>query len=270
MKPPGAAHTRAWPRRLGLGLLAAACGAPRAPQADNPTGPAAAPVALDEFEAVGAWTALSSDGVLASVRPAPGLAGRALRLDFDFRGHGGHAGVRRALPLRLPDNYELSFYVRGDAPPNDLQFKLVDASGDNVWWYRQRELLVSSTWQRVTIKKRQVDFAWGPTKDRRLESAAAIEVVLAAGQGGKGSIELDRLSIRELPPPPAAPPPPVASASSQPELAALALDGRTETAWRGSADASGNATFELDLGYPREFGGLVLRWAEAGCSVRRG
>jgi len=261
---------RASPGHRGLGRLVVAvlltgCGAARAPDARS-TSRTDEPLALDEFDSPGAWTAEGSDGVLASARSVPGLAGQALRLDYDFQGHGGHTGVRRALPLRLPDNYELSFYVRGEAAPNDLQFKLVDGSGDNVWWYRRKDFAPGPTWQRVAFKKRAVEFAWGPTRDRQLQSSEGLELVLAAGQGGKGWLEIDRLSIRELPQPPAEPPPPIASASSNGELAALALDGRAETAWRSAGGTSPEATFELDLGYPREFGGLVLRWAESPAS----
>ncbi len=50
----------------------------------------------------------------------------------------------RALPLDLPANYEITFYLRGDAPVNDFQVKLVDASGDNVWWFNRRELRLSA------------------------------------------------------------------------------------------------------------------------------
>ncbi|HWO10120.1 MAG TPA: discoidin domain-containing protein, partial [Polyangiaceae bacterium] len=276
---PSAALPPCAGRALGAALLALACGgsARGTAAADRATGaPAAAAsvtpasAVLDELDAIDGWSTLASDGVLATARLVPGLAGRAVRLDFDFQGHGGHLGLRRALPLRLPGNYEISFYVRGDAPPNDLQFKLVDDSGDNVWWYRQRDLAVTAGWQRIAFKKRQVEFAWGPTHDRQLERAASLELVLAAGQGGKGSLEIDRLSLRELPPPPAQLPPPVATASSNSALAALALDGRADTAWRSAAAAPASATesptsaaFELDLGLEREFGGLVLRWAEA-------
>jgi F5/8 type C domain-containing protein len=258
---PGRARARPGSARWILLTLALACGAPRGPE--PPVAGPAESLTLDEFETAGVWTAEGSDGVLASARSVPGENGNALRLDYDFQGHGGHTGVRRALPLRLPPNYELSFYVRGDMAPNDLQFKLVDGSGDNVWWYRQHEFAAGAAWQRISFKKRQIEFAWGPTRDRQLHGAETVELVLAAGQGGKGWLELDRLAIRELPQPPAEPPPPLASASAQPEAAALALDGRLETAWRSMGSASPDATFELDLGYAREFGGLVLRWAEA-------
>ena len=231
-------------------LCACARGEPRAPAAR----------VLDDFEAAAAWSAAGSDGVLASADSVPGQSGQALRLSFDFQGHGGHVGVRRALGLTLPPhNYEVSLFVRGSAPANDLQFKLLDASGDNVWWFRRKDFVVSSEWQRLSFKKRQLEFAWGPTHDRSLHSAAALELVLAAGQGGRGSIEFDGLTIRELPEPPAVPPRPIASASDGSDQAPLVLDGNLDTTWTA---ASGRAqTLELDLGYAREFGGLVLRWA---------
>jgi hypothetical protein len=188
----------------------------------------------------------------------PGVAGNALRLSFDFQGHGGHAGLRRPLSIDFPPNYEISFFLRGDAPPNDLQFKLLDASGDNVWWFRRRGMSFPAGWQALSFKKRELEFAWGPTKDRELRHSDGIELVLAAGEGGRGSVAFDGLSIRELPVPPAVPPVPVPSASSNAGSIALMLDGRLDTAWQsGAPDAQ---WVELDLGYEREFGGLILRW----------
>ena len=86
------------------------------------------PRVLDDFSSVDAWQAQASDGV----RSAASAADGGLRLDFDFAGKGGYAFVRRAMPLDLPENYEISFYVRADAPVNHFEFKMTDASGDNV------------------------------------------------------------------------------------------------------------------------------------------
>ena len=93
-----------------------------------------APSTLDDFESVAGWTADHTDDTTASIASADGKFGRALRLDFDFRGVIGYATARRALALDLPADYELSFWVRGEAPVNALEFKLIDASGENVWW----------------------------------------------------------------------------------------------------------------------------------------
>ena len=146
------------------------------------------PVLLDGFETLAPWQAQASDGVTARAASVPGYKGQALRLDFDFGGKGGYAFARRALPLDLPDNYEISFMVKAEAPSNHLEFKLTDASGDNVWWYRLPDYVFPEGWKQVRFRKRQVAFAWGPTKDRTLRRADRIEFVVSAGSGGKGAI----------------------------------------------------------------------------------
>jgi hypothetical protein len=89
---------------------------------------------LDGFDDIAPWAAIASDDVQASVHPASGVHGPALRLDFDFAGTAGYAVAHRALPLMLPENYEITFWVRADAAVNTFQLKLSDASGENVWW----------------------------------------------------------------------------------------------------------------------------------------
>ena len=224
-------------------------------------------VVLDDFAAYKVWKAVASDGVSASIGAAVGPQPEqpALRLDFDLAGTAGYAIAQRWLPIELPANYEITFYVRADAPVNDFQVKLIDATGDNVWWHVQRNYAFPRDWQQVRIKKRQIDFAWGPTKDRVLKRSATLEFVVAAGQGGgKGSIYLSRLELRPLPPLPVPLPLPVASASSSIAGAApvLAFDGDAATAWRSDPVAGPEQHFVVDFGFAREFGGLVLRWRD--------
>jgi hypothetical protein len=230
-------------------------------------------VVLDDFAAYNAWKAVASDAVSASIGSAAGPQPdqRALRLDFDLAGTAGFAIAQRALPIDLPANYEITFYVRADAPANDFQVKLIDASGDNVWWYVQRNYAFPHDWQQVRIKKRQIDFAWGPTKDRVLQRSSTIEFVIAAGQGGgKGSLYLSRLELRPLPAPPNPLPLPVPSASSSVAGAApaLAFDGDAATAWRSEPGAGPEQQFVVDFGFAREFGGIVLRWRDGRSASR--
>jgi hypothetical protein len=255
---------------LWLGLVAAATGGCVKSRAELRSRASPAPAApapsdtwqtLDDFEQSAAWRAEGSDDVKAERDEVSGQAGRALRLRFDFQGHGGSAALRRALPLTLPENYEIRFDVRGEAPINDFQVKLADASGENVWWFRRNDFAFPGEWQTITIKKRQIEFAWGPTQERELRRSASLELVMAAGrEGGSGWFAVDGLRIRALPAP-APPPKPVASASSSAPGGepALALDGSPDTAWR-SAPGEQQPVFALDLGTLREFGGLVLRW----------
>ncbi len=226
---------------------------------------------LDGFEKIEAWTADASDGVTASARPSAGVHGGALRLDFDFGRSAGYAFVRRKLPLELPDNFEISFNLRADALANNFEVKLVDASGENVWWFERRDFAFPSAWRRIKIKKRQIAFAWGPTKNRALRRVDSLEFVIAAGRGGgKGAIEIDDLTFRELPPPPSHLPAPTATASSSLPGAepGRAVDGDAQTSWRSDPHAGPMQSLTVDLGMVREFGGLELMWS-GGARARR-
>lgn len=217
---------------------------------------------LDAFETLTPWTADASTDVSSAVSEVPGHDGKAMRLSYDFNGRSGYAFAARALDLRVPDNYEISFWARGEMLPNTLEIKFTDASGENVHWRQIQRFEAQGEWTRYVIKKRQIIWAWGPEPDRTFRGAARIEFVVTAGQGGRGWLEIDQLELRELPPEPSVPPRPVASASSEDELnvAARAVDDDPLTFWKASA--GGEQSLTLDLGYEREFGGLTLRWAD--------
>ena len=104
--------------------------------------------------------------------------------------------------------------MRGVAPTNTLEFKLVDPTGANVWWSNNRYFAFPREWRTVARSKRQVCFAWGPLGDGVPEQydlkppgcrlgvdihrVAAIEFAITAGSGGKGSIWIDDLSVSVL------------------------------------------------------------------------
>jgi len=216
---------------------------------------------LDRFDDVAAWKAVASDGVTASIQRVVDAKRAAMRLDFDLGGTAGYALARRALAVDLPENYAITFWLRADAPVNDFQVKFIDASGENVWWYRQANVAFPGEWQPITIKKRQIEFAWGPTKDRTLSHIASIEIAVAAGSGGgRGAVYVSDLRLLELPSASAPWPTPVVRASSSQQGAgpSRVLDGKTTTVWRSKAGRE--QWISVDFGRPREFGGLVLRW----------
>ena len=226
---------------------------------------AGVPVPVDDFETAADWTAQPADGVEMTLTAVPGERGGALRVDFRFVKGGGYAVLRRALALDLPANYRFTFRVRGDCAPQNLEFKLVDSTGANVWWRNQRDFAFPREWRTVTIRKRQVEFAWGPAGGGELRHVAALEFAITAGSGGSGTVWLDRLELTPLPVPDAVPPPATATASSarsRAEGAAAAVDGSLRTAW--VSDRGDRAPWlELDLGEAREFGGLVVDRAKA-------
>ena len=199
-----------------LALQAQAQTPPTTPPTSNPPVPtpipvvvAPAPVAqtavptivLDSFDSVTQWTATPADGVEISIHPdSTGVHGKAMRVDFDFHGHGGYAVIHRQFNLALQPNYEFSFAIKGNAPTNTLEFKLIDSTGENVWWSNNPNFAFPKDWKTITRKKRQISFAWGPTTAKELKRFAAIEIAITAGSGGKGSIWLDDLVVTPLDP----------------------------------------------------------------------
>src|SRR5450631_3968792 len=107
------------------------------------------------MDAIAEWRAVASDGVSAGIGAVHEDDTRALRLSFDFNGGAGYAAAERDLPLELPEDFEIEFSVRGQAAANGFEFKLIDASGDNVWWYRRQNFRFPEAWQTVRIKRRQ-------------------------------------------------------------------------------------------------------------------
>jgi hypothetical protein len=216
------------------------------------------PRTLDDFSDASRWTAVASDQVSATLRKT----GDGLCLAYDFHGVSGYASMRRPLALAYPSDYELDVRVRGHAPENALQFKLTDANNENVWWVNRGAFSPPADWMPLRFRKREISFAWGPLADHDLHRSEAIEFTVYADKGGSGEICFADLEFRERAPPPAMPPRPIAAASSSApgHAAGNAVDGDPETSWRSVRSHHSDSTLTLDLGYEREFGGLVLHW----------
>ena len=222
----------------------------------------AAPATIwrDDFESAGVWSAHPADGVELRLGSDTGWQGRSLRVDFNFVRGGGYAVLHREVSLDLPEDYEFRLHLRGRARPNTLEFKLIDSTGDNVWWQNRKGTHFPEQWDSLRIKRRQIQFAWGPLGGGEIRHVAAIEIAITAGEGGEGTVWFDDLELvrREHPAPWT---PPVAGASSSltgcwPELA---IDSLSTTVWRSMPDDQ-EPTLALDLRAPREFGGLSIDW----------
>ena len=192
---------------LAAGLAAVAGSLPAALASPSDSLPAARLV--DDYESSAAWTALPASGVEMRLAAEPGPYGNALRVDFDFKGGGGYAVLHREVSLDLPENYRFEFRIRGSTEPQALEFKLLDESGENVWWCNRVNHEYHREWATEHIRKRQISFAWGPTGGGELRHVAAIEFAITAGSGGRGTVWIDDLTLVPMPIP-GVPPPPVA------------------------------------------------------------
>jgi len=164
--------------------------------------PAADTVVIDSFDSVSQWHTNPSAGVEVSVHSDDGPHGRAMRVDFDFHGHQGYWIVHRDLDLNLPQNFQLNFSVRGQAPANNLEFKLVDHDRESVWWNKVPDFKLPGDWQTLTRRKRDICYAWGggPRRYYDIRQLSAIEFAISTGTGGggKGSVWIDDLTLTPL------------------------------------------------------------------------
>ena len=219
---------------------------------------------LDDFSDASRWEAVTSDGVTfkctAERAADPNSAHpTTLRLDYDFASS-GFAGIRRKLPLDLPANFELAFSVRGDLPPNNLEFKLVDESGNNVWWVNRRAFQFPRQWTWLASRRRHFQFAWGPSSEP-LRKASAIEIVVSSAEGGRGTVWLDDLTFRPLreTKPYTGTPTATATSTAPGSDAKFAVDGDRNTEWKSDPHES-KPVLTIDFGKSREFGGMVIHW----------
>jgi hypothetical protein len=180
----------------------------------------------------------------------------ALRMDFDFKGAGGFVVARHALSRSMPAEYAVSFRLRGRGAVNNLELKLVDATGQNVWRHVQKDLRLPARWKRVRLQSRDIDFAWGPAGGGSISTLGSMEIAIVAGEGGKGSVWIADLQIEDC----TATQAEQASASSEaPNFeAGNALTG---SGWRPRADDR-YPWIAIDSMQPRTIGGVIIDWLE--------
>jgi hypothetical protein len=215
---------------------------------------------LDDFDELTGWTTSASEGARVEIAHDTGHSGMSLRIDFDL-GTGGYVIARKAFSVSLPANYAFKLFVRGTAPPNTLEFKLIDRSGQNVWWYKQRDFKFSADWRQIIVKKPRLQFAWGPAGGGPPKNVAYVEFAIAAGTGGSGSVWIDDFTLeeREVTPTKNAKPKVSASTSMAGHDPELVLDQNPYTRWH-SGELAPHQWVLLDFLKRREYGGLVIDW----------
>ena len=218
---------------------------------------------LDDFNSTDGWKYIKSEGgdVKMNITTDQGRTGTAIRLDYDFTKGTGYSGFQKLFPLNLPDNYEISFWMKANSPSNNFEFKVIDASGDNVWFVNHRNFVFPTEWKKIKIKKRNLDFAWGPNPSAKPPRIDRIEFTIASMLGGKGTVWIDDLKFEQLPPETANYPQPAVTFQPKSKInSAVIFDGKTETFWT-SRNAKKQSIL-IDLKQKREIGGLNIEWVK--------
>lgn len=206
------------------------------------------------------WQVFASgqaEGKVSRVDAPEGRSG--LRLDYDFHGGGGFVALRRPFAFTLPSTFEIRFLLRGESPPNPFEFKVSAPGGADVWRHLCPAFCPPAVWTEHRIRERNLPFAWGPAGGGAPACIEAVELVVAAGPGGKGTLLFAAPSFEDqtLQAPAA-----VSASSRQPggDPAAV-FDAQATSAWRAAEDDA-QPWWAVDFGRPQRFGGLLIRWPE--------
>ena len=214
---------------------------------------------------IGEWKSAAADGSSAKLS----ADSTALRFDFNLAGSTSWVIARRDFVAALPAHYAVVLRLRGEAPPNQLQFKLVDPSGANVWWWRRNGFEPTRDSTTVVLRKANLEFAWGPKSGGEPDRIAAVEIAIAAGEGGAGRLWIEDLRIEARDP-----------AATQPRIRAVTAsscaaghepericDGNAKGGWMPAANDP-NPWLQLDFGMTCEWGGVVVDFADVASSCR--
>ncbi len=195
-----------------------------------------------------------------------GIEGDCLCLEYSLSKAEAFVVISKDMSLALPENYELSFYIKGAGPENNIELKLIDREG-NTYWRRFSNFKFTSEWQKIVIPAYEITFAWGPSPNKLLKEVSKIEFAVTYGFEGEGKVCIDKLSVAALP----------AEKIMAESLKAVkveassfteealgpkkAFDGDMKNRW--SSDASDPQWLTVDLGENKTVDKAVIFWEAA-------
>lgn len=201
-----------------------------------------------------AWSPIAAG--VAQLALSSAAAGRrpALRLDFDFSGGSGFVVARCPVQHQVREDYTVTFRLRGNGRRNNVELKLVDATGQNVWRHVRQSLQPPARWKRFRIDSREFEFAWGPASGDVPKDLGAIELAVVAGEGGAGTLWVSDLRIEDRSPLTGV------SASASSALAGFDADQALGASGWIPRPADGRPWIALDFTDARRLGGLIIDW----------
>ncbi len=202
------------------------------------------------------WQPASSADAVLRLSEAGSGATPVLQMDFEFKPGGGYVVARRAWSRAMPADYAVQCRLRGRGVIHQLELKLVDASGQNVWRRVIENLKLGARWKRLRVPSRDIDFAWGPAGGGSIVELGFIEFAVVAREAGEGSLEVAEVAVEDLTP---KEPPRATASSAMPGFEAAAALGTV--GWRPQSDDR-RPWIAVDSRAPRGFGGLVIDWRE--------
>ncbi|MBN1383402.1 MAG: discoidin domain-containing protein [Elusimicrobia bacterium] len=217
---------------------------------------------IENFDTSENWEKITFEGTELELSAKNGVKGNSLCLDYDMKETKGYVVASKKVSMSLPEDYKLTFYVKGISPTNRLELKLIDKD-ENVFWAKWENFRFSEEWKKITLRKKNISFGWGPSPGIKLTEVAKIEFGVAAGEGGKGKVYFDEFTLV-----------PVSASESTINMKASAsssennsnipqnaVDGDMQTRW--ASEFSDPQWLEVDMEKTVKLIGVTLYWEAA-------
>ena len=175
-------------------------------------------------------------------------------MDFAFKDGGGFVVARRPFSRAMPEEYAVLFRLRGRGAAINLELKLVDPTGRNVWRHVMKDLRLPLRWTRMKVQSRDIDFAWGPAGGGGISALGSLEIAIVSSAAAQGTLWLADLAIEDCGPSQA---PRLKASSELPNFEAS--NGLTDPGWKPRPDDAA-PWIAVDSLQPRRIGGLIIDW----------
>jgi archaellin len=214
---------------------------------------------ITDLDILNGWQIVKADGVDCSFEIIKRVSGNEVKINYNFIKGTGFCGIQKKMPFRFNGKCRFSFYIKGESPSNNLEFKLLDSSRNNVWWSNNRNFEFPLNWGKIVIYNRDIQFAWGPSKDKELTKTDYLEFTIASSNGGKGSVSISNLELEYI--------------LKQDSLIYTeyyadennqninkVFDIKNPTTWNSISNKPQDVI--INFGQMKEYGGLVIDWEE--------
>jgi len=142
------------------------------------------------------WTTILGPDATLKLSVQTNAAGRALCLSYHFEETQSHALASKEINLALPAHFEISMMIKRSTPANQLEVKLIDDAGNTFMkkWYCFGSV---DQWKKVTIRRKDFTWAWGPDAGAVLNQAHSIELGVT-GRNLSGEVCITQFALRTL------------------------------------------------------------------------
>ena len=154
---------------------------------------------LDSMDNISGWGAFPGDGTQITASVEPGEKGSCGVYTFTISPSGGWIILSKKVILNLSEKSVVSFYMKGQGGPANLEVKVIDPSGATFMKVLKNEIK-DSEWHLIKVPRSELRYGWGGIKKDAPQNIASLDLAITSGFSTapvSGKVYLDEFSISQ-------------------------------------------------------------------------